>query len=111
MSKKRNKTRKINNKKRVKRSGKRRASMHKNKSGNKTPRKSPRKITYNVGDHVIMKPINVNMGGRSEGTIQHKNVRIDKIDNDNYIGTIFFPNGKQMPNYKFYLHEIQSKIE
>jgi hypothetical protein len=112
---KRNKTRKINNKKRGKRSRKICASMHKNKSGNKTPmkspRKSPRKITYNVGDHVIMKPINVNMGGRSEGTIQHKNVRIDEIDGDNYIGTIFFPNGKQMPNYKFYLHEISSKIE
>lgn len=108
---KRNKTRKINNKKRGKRSRKRRASMHKNKSGNKTPMKSPRKITYNIGDHVIMKPINVNMGGRSEGTIQHKNVRIDEIDGDNYKGTIFFPNGKQMPNYKFYLHEILSKIE
>ncbi len=51
------------------------------------------------------------MGGRSEKTIQHKNVRIDKIDNDNYIGTIFFPNGNKMPNYKFYLHEIQSKME
>jgi len=107
MSKKIRKTRKINNKKRRKR----RASMHKNKSGNKTPRKSPRKITYNIGDHVIMKPISVNMGGRSEGTIQHKNVHIDKINDDNYIGTIFFPNGKKMPNYKFYLHEIQSKIE
>ena len=104
---KRNKTRKINNKKRGKRSRKGRASMHKNK----TTMESPRKITYNVGDYVIMKPINVNMGGRSEGTIQHKNVRIDKIDNDNYIGTIFFPNGKQMPNYKFYLYEISSKIE
>ena len=53
------------------------------------PRWNHLKITYNVGDYVIMKPINVNMGGRSEGTIQHKNVRIDKIDNDNYIGTIF----------------------
>jgi hypothetical protein len=110
MRKRRNKTRKINNKKRVKRSGKRRASMQKN-NGNKSPRKSPRKIKYSIGEHVIMKPINVNMGGRSEGTIQHKNVRIDKINDDNYIGTIFFPNGKQMPNYKFYLHEIQSKIE
>ena len=35
------------------------------------------------------------MGGRSEGTIQHKNVRIDEIDGDNYIGTIFFLMGNK----------------
>lgn len=102
MGKRRNKTRRIN-----KNNRKRRASMQK---GNKSPRKSPRKITYNVGDHVIMKPKQVRMGGRSEGTIQYKNVRIDEIEGDKYKGTIFFPNGKQLPNYNFYLCEIQNKI-
>ena len=123
MSKKRNKTRKRNNKKGVKRSGKRRASMHKNKSGNKTSRKLKRakkgplkggsssETSYNVGDHVIMKPIKVTMSGRSEAIIQYKNVRIDKINTDNYEGTIIFPDGNERSNYKFYLHEIESKIE